>query len=182
MFELGNMLETRLTLWKKQNNEYPQNLLIYRDGVSESQYSEVMRYELGQIDSACRGLYRQAKQTTPKITFTVAAKRHHTRFYPTRVDGLDGNKRNIVDNTGNFTAGVVVDREITDMRTFDFYLQSHNAIQGNARPAHYVVLRNEMFPLTPPKGPIKTPCRRLSAWTRQQNKKSKSRLSTIFKA
>ena len=31
------------------------------------------------------------------------------------------------------------------MRSWDFYLQSHHALRGTARPAHYVVILNEIF-------------------------------------
>ena len=31
------------------------------------------------------------------------------------------------------------------MKHWDFYLQSHNPIKGTARPAHYIVLQDEIF-------------------------------------
>ena len=39
----------------------------------------------------------------------------------------------------------VVDNTITREDNWDFYLQSHTAITGTARPAHYFVLLDEIF-------------------------------------
>lgn len=39
----------------------------------------------------------------------------------------------------------VVDNTITRDDNWDFYLQSHTAITGTARPAHYFVLLDEIF-------------------------------------
>ena len=47
--------------------------------------------------------------------------------------------------TSNPVGGTVVDRRITEARNWDFFLQSHIAIQGTARPAHYNVLLDEIF-------------------------------------
>ncbi|KAG6805581.1 hypothetical protein H0H93_004464, partial [Arthromyces matolae] len=42
-------------------------------------------------------------------------KRHHTRFFPTEEENAD--------NNGNPKAGTVVDRGVTDVYHFDFFLQ-----------------------------------------------------------
>ena len=39
----------------------------------------------------------------------------------------------------------VVDNTVTRGDSWDFYLQSHHAIVGTARPAHYFVLLDEIF-------------------------------------
>lgn len=48
------------------------------------------------------------------------------------------------DKNGNSLPGTVLEKEVTSPRMFDFFLNSHVAIQGTARPAHYHVLRDEM--------------------------------------
>lgn len=45
---------------------------------------------------------------------------------------------------GNPKCGLVVDQGVTYKDGYDFYLQSHAVIQGTARPAHYVVLVDEL--------------------------------------
>jgi hypothetical protein len=113
----------------------PENIVIYRDGVSESQFAQVLEKELPMIREACRQKYN--KQHPPKITVVVSVKRHHTRFYPTSEDGET--------RSGNIKCGTVVDRDVTQARYWDFFLTAHNALQGTARPAHYTVLLDEIF-------------------------------------
>lgn len=132
---LENMMVDRLRLWQKKNqNALPQRILVYRDGVSEGQYNIVLEQELPCIQSAIKRLYAN-NAPKPKISIMVVGKRHHTRFYPTR----DGE----TDRVGNPKNGTVVDRGVTSERQWDFFLQAHTGLQGTARPAHYIVLRDE---------------------------------------
>ena len=76
---LGLMLETRLKTWQSEHGErLPDNLLIYRDGVSESQYNAVLDKELDKLRDTC-GTMRGG--WVPKITLIIVGKRHHPRFF-----------------------------------------------------------------------------------------------------
>lgn len=66
----------------------------------------------------------------------IVGKRHHARFYPTEVSGADS-------KSGNPIPGTVVDRGVTSVYDFDFYLQAHAGLKGTARPAHYYVIHDE---------------------------------------
>ncbi|KAH8126793.1 hypothetical protein ACSS6W_002380 [Trichoderma asperelloides] len=126
----------RLDTWSKHNgNRYPENIVIYRDGVSEGQFSQVLDRELPCIREACRKKY--SPQFQPKITLVVSVKRHQTRFYPSSTEEMS--------RSGNILNGTVVDRGVTQSRYWDFYLTAHDALQGTARPAHYTVLLDEIF-------------------------------------
>lgn len=135
---LGDVLEghfaSRIALWQKNNTgKALENIIIYRDGVSESQFSTVLRDELPLIRKACE---KKFPKDPPNLTVIVSVKRHQTRFYP-----ADGNKV----RSGNVRSGTVVDRGVTQARYWDFYLTAHDAIKGTARPAHYTVLLDEIF-------------------------------------
>lgn len=142
---LTTMLKTRLHLWRTKggNKQFPENILIYRDGVSEGQYDIVLKEELPLLRKACEEVYPapDLKEGLPHMTIVVVGKRHHTRFFPT--DG--GSDRKITDATGNPINGTVVDRHVTEARNWDFFLQAHNALQGTARPAHYFTVLDEIF-------------------------------------
>ncbi|KAI0448191.1 ribonuclease H-like domain-containing protein [Xylaria telfairii] len=139
--DLKEMLKSRLTLWssKRQPRTYPENILVYRDGVSEGQYSAVLDNELPQLREACKEIYPAIDQAKgiPRMTLVIVGKRHHTRFYTTNAADTD--------KSGNPKSGTVVDRGVTEARNWDFFLQSHAAIKGTARPAHYFVLIDEIF-------------------------------------
>lgn len=100
---LNEMMQERLKLWIEKNKRDPDNILIYRDGVSEGQYQQVLENEMTQIRAACKEVY--GARRLPQFTIVVVGKRHHTRFYPT-------NARQ-ADYQGNPLPGTMVDRGVT---------------------------------------------------------------------
>ncbi|CZR42761.1 putative argonaute like post-transcriptional gene silencing protein QDE-2 [Fusarium proliferatum ET1] len=139
--DLTEMLKSRLGLWKTKGKHatFPENILIYRDGVSEGQYDMVLSQELPQLRRACEQMYPAAdtKKGLPRFTIIVCGKRHKTRFYPTTEKDCD--------RSGNTKPGTVVDRGVTEARNWDFFLQAHAALQGTARPCHYYIVHDEIF-------------------------------------
>ncbi|XWW92784.1 hypothetical protein V2A60_000711 [Cordyceps javanica] len=139
--DLTDMLKSRLSLWKTKGKHaaLPENILIYRDGVSEGQYDMVVSRELPQLRRACEQMYPAAdtKKGLPRFTMIVCGKRHKTRFYPTTEQDCD--------RSGNTKPGTVVDRAVTEARNWDFFLQAHAALQGTARPCHYYIVHDEIF-------------------------------------
>ena len=147
---LEDMLKNRLRLWQEHNkNILPENILVYRDGVSEGQYQTVLRDELPLMRRACATLYPapDTKKGLPYFTIIIVGKRHHTRFYPTKA--VDA------DKSSNPRNGTVVDRGVTETRQWDFFLQAHSALKGTARPAHYYVVIDEIFRKRAVKAPFK---------------------------
>jgi len=146
--DLGGLLKSRLALWQKHNkSQLPDNILIYRDGVSEGQYQPVLTEELPLLRRACQELYpaTATKAGLPRFSIVVVGKRHHTRFFPT--------KEADADRSHNTKNGLIVDRGITEVRNWDFFLQAHTCLQGTAKPAHYYVVLDEIFG----KGNLKKP-------------------------
>ncbi|AEO58979.1 hypothetical protein MYCTH_2306810 [Thermothelomyces thermophilus ATCC 42464] len=129
----------RLRLWQKHNsNRLPENIVIFRDGVSEGQFSMVLEKELPNIRQACQETYPARPNAQPRLSLIVSVKRHQTRFYPT-------DRNHIHPRSKSPKEGTVVDRGVTNVRYWDFFLQAHASLQGTARPAHYTVLLDEIF-------------------------------------
>ena len=78
-----------------------------------------------------------------QLTYVVVGKRHNTRFYPMKEADITKAYNGSIANR-NVKPGLVVDQVITHPYSFDFYLQSHQAVKGTARSAHYFVLQNDM--------------------------------------
>lgn len=66
------------------------------------------------------------------FTVVIAEKRHHIRFFPESGD-----------RNGNPLPGTLVEKDVTHPFEYDFYLCSHKAIMGTARPTHYHILKDE---------------------------------------
>uniref|UniRef100_A0A131XXA7 Putative eukaryotic translation initiation factor 2c n=1 Tax=Ixodes ricinus TaxID=34613 RepID=A0A131XXA7_IXORI len=122
--------ELLLGFYNANNQIRPHKILFYRDGVSESQFRQVLDHELAAIRAACVELEPGYE---PGITFLTVQKRHHTRFMPE-------NRRDGCGKSGNIPPGTTIDTTVTHPVDFDFFLCSHFGIQGTSRPAHYYVL------------------------------------------
>lgn len=135
--DLSSMVEEHLKVFAKNNdNEYPERILMFRDGISEGQYAAALQYEHDAIVKACARIQPDYR---PRIMVCVCARRHTTRFF--------GHRPN-TERNGNLPAGLCIDRSVTHPYAFDFYLQAHAGRIGTARPTHYICLLDELA-LTP---------------------------------
>ncbi|KAH7290287.1 hypothetical protein KP509_30G040900 [Ceratopteris richardii] len=105
----------------------PKQIIIFRDGVSESQFEQVLREEYLAFKKAFKRIDKSGDYD-PKITLIVVQKRHHTRFFPPN---------------GNVQPGTIVDASLCHPRDYDFYLCAHAGLIGTTRPTHYHVLVDE---------------------------------------
>ncbi|KJZ77147.1 hypothetical protein HIM_03468 [Hirsutella minnesotensis 3608] len=120
--------------WKKgHEGSFPKHIIYFRDGVSEGQFAQVLEQEISEMKLYFRG--KAPQMPMPKFTVVIATKRHHLRFFPSGAQG---------DKNGNALPGTLVEKEVTHPFMWDFYLCSHVAIQGTARPVHYHVILDEM--------------------------------------
>jgi eukaryotic translation initiation factor 2C len=128
--DLTYMVRELLIQFYRNTRFKPTRIVLYRDGVSEGQFINVLQHELRAMREACMMLERGYQ---PGITFIAVQKRHHTRLFA--VD-----KKDQVGKAFNIPPGTTVDVGITHPTEFDFYLCSHAGIQGTSRPSHYHVL------------------------------------------
>ncbi|TVU22665.1 hypothetical protein EJB05_32380 [Eragrostis curvula] len=112
----------------------PEQIIIFRAGVNEGQFTQVLNIELAHIIEACKSI---KDNWSPTFTVIVAQKSHHTRFFLPRGSRDD-------NDVANAPAGTVVDKGVCHPRNYDFYMCPHAGINGTTRPTHYHVLHDEI--------------------------------------
>lgn len=109
--DMKQIMKSLISQYDKRQDYPPTAIVIYRDGISDSEFDTVFEKELTAIREACVELspiYR------PYLTYIVVNKKHHTRFFPT-------------DSNTNVIAGTVIDsHDVTNSTTYDFFLNSHH--------------------------------------------------------
>ncbi|KAK9155508.1 hypothetical protein Sjap_002988 [Stephania japonica] len=137
----GIMRELLIDFYQTSQHRKPTQIIIFRtsvyqsiygfacrDGVSESQFNQVLNIELEQIVKA----FQQMGETwLPKFTVVVAQKNHHTKLF-------------LANGSNNVPPGTVVDTKVVHPRNYDFYMCAQAGMIGTSRPIHYHVLLNEI--------------------------------------
>ncbi|CAI5460955.1 unnamed protein product, partial [Closterium sp. Yama58-4] len=128
----GGMLCELMNDFGNANKCGPQRIIVYRDGISESQFPSVGAAELQAFRKAFEFMGKKMGEPSfrPPITYIVAQKRNNVRFLPSQ-GGF------------NVQPGTIVDRDVTHPFFFDFYMVSHKGLLGTSRPVHYHVLHDE---------------------------------------
>nr|GEV54424.1 hypothetical protein [Tanacetum cinerariifolium] len=106
----------------------PQHIIIFRDGVSESQFNKVLNIELEQIMQACKFL---DETWDPKFMLILAQKTQHPKFFQQSSDA-------------NVPPGTIIDNRVCHPKNNDFYLCAQNGPIGTTRPTHYHVLLDQI--------------------------------------
>ncbi|CAI5503764.1 unnamed protein product [Closterium sp. Naga37s-1] len=128
----GGMLCELMNDFGNANKMGPQRIIVFRDGISESQFPTVGATELQAFRKAFELMGRKVGNPSfrPTITYIVAQKRNNVRFLPSQGDR-------------NVQPGTIVDKDVTHPFFFDFYMVSHKGLLGTSRPVHYHVLHDE---------------------------------------
>ncbi|CAN0923207.1 Protein argonaute 4 [Linum grandiflorum] len=124
----GIIREALLDFYVSSQKVKPEQIIIFRDGVSESQFNQVLNIELDQIIEACKFL---DEKWDPKFVVIVAQKNHHTKFFQ------PGSPENV-------PPGTIIDNKVGHPKNNDFYLCAHAGMIGTTRPTHYHVLMDEV--------------------------------------
>ncbi|KAJ4839043.1 Protein argonaute 4B [Turnera subulata] len=125
----GMIREALVDFYTSSGKRKPEQIIIFRDGVSESQFNQVLNIELDQIIEACKFL---DENWSPKFTVIIAQKNHHTKFFQG-----GGSPDNVLP-------GTVIDNGICHPRNNDFYMCAHAGMIGTTRPTHYHVLFDQL--------------------------------------
>jgi len=129
-------IRSLLTMFKRKNGDrMPASIIVYRDGVADGQFNQVLDKELPLIKGALELM--GYPESAVKVSIVVCQKGHHTRI--------------VYEEGGayiNPCPGLVVDamgeNSIASARYNEFYLNSHAAIQGTAKPCKYTLIYDEI--------------------------------------
>ncbi|KAL4281556.1 hypothetical protein GQ457_03G044040 [Hibiscus cannabinus] len=124
----GIMREALLDFYTSSGKRKPDQIIIFRDGVSESQFNQVLNKELDQVIEACKFL---DDSWDPKYVVIVAQKNHHTKFFQQ-------------GSPDNVQPGTVIDNKVCHPKNNDFYLCAHAGMIGTTRPTHYHILLDQI--------------------------------------
>ncbi|GMI81835.1 OVEREXPRESSOR OF CATIONIC PEROXIDASE 11, ARGONAUTE 4 [Hibiscus trionum] len=124
----GIMREALLDFYTSSGKRKPDQIIIFRDGVSESQFNQVLNKELDQVIEACKFL---DESWNPRFVVIVAQKNHHTKFFQQ-------------GSPDNVQPGTVIDNKVCHPKNNDFYLCAHAGMIGTTRPTHYHVLLDQV--------------------------------------
>ncbi|KAL2937517.1 Protein argonaute MEL1 [Bienertia sinuspersici] len=113
-------------------NEKPERIIFYRDGVSEGQFAEVLSHEVDMIRQACKSIDEKYQ---PSITFVVVQKRHNTRFSSLMT------LNEIFDQELWLTLKLAIHQSLTSI--YAVMKGYRQAVSGTSRPTHYHVLCDE---------------------------------------
>ncbi|XP_068460934.1 piwi-like protein 2 [Clinocottus analis] len=109
------------------NHSLPEKIVVYRDGVSDSQLKMVEQYEIPQLLKC----FETFPSYEPKLVFIVVQKRINTTFYAWTANRI-----------GTPPPGTVLDHTLTQTDWVDFFLLAHHSRQGCGLPTHYIALYN----------------------------------------
>mmetsp|Transcript_37615 Transcript_37615/g.60939 ORF Transcript_37615/g.60939 Transcript_37615/m.60939 type:complete len:334 (+) Transcript_37615:1731-2732(+) len=130
-----------LQAYYKRNKEYPEMIVVYRDGVSDGMLQAVVDSEVEQIKNA----FRELPKYNPDFLFVITKRSINTRLFVKTPQGA------IV----NPPPGSCVEKDITHKGWWDFFLVSQKAMRekdkttgrefdkGTVSPTHYVVVYSD---------------------------------------
>ena len=130
--QLDEMMAAIYVAYVRKNGSMPEVVIVYRDGISESQFANVDKKEMKGFDRAFEmakktledeGLGAKVSKEKPKLTIIIVQKSHGTRFVPFNAST---SPKAIHQNV---PPGTVIDADITHPVDFDFYMTSHEGLQ-----------------------------------------------------
>jgi eukaryotic translation initiation factor 2C len=123
---------------RRNGNRMPEHVIVYRDGVGEGMFADVVAKEVVAMKKAVTLLGYM--DDSVKFSVIVCQKRHHSRFV---MEDTSSGGGYLNPCPGLVTDGRVAE-SITSPAFLEFYLNSHVAIQGTCKPCRYTVLYDEI--------------------------------------
>lgn len=129
------LMKEALTFFRKKAGIFPSNVVIFRDGVSDSQFDMVMNSELRAYRAAADAAAQMAQvKYKPRFTMIITQKRVSVRF--------------TTQDKKSVPAGTVVDTGVIADGVWNFYIHPCGTTkrdgEGHVVPTRFVVLLDEV--------------------------------------
>jgi len=130
---------------KDTKGKVPELIVIYRDGVGESQKGEVFEVE---VEGILEKLTEKLKGKKPDIIFAVINKKQHTRFFqngdPHERYGARAGKRGLSEASTliNPSPGTIIHSDIIDSNLYEFLIMPQYVNEGTGTPVRVHVIYN----------------------------------------
>lgn len=120
-------------VYHRINHRLPEKIIIFRDGIGDSQVETASTHEVNQLIST----FNQIKDGyCPEFGFVVVQKKINTRIFKQ----LNSPRGLTYENP---PPGTIVDHTITRKTMFDFFLVSQKVSQGTVTPTHCIVVKHD---------------------------------------
>jgi aubergine len=129
--EIFASLRQALQQYQQTNKKQPQLVIVFRDGVSDSQRQSVLSGEVGAMRQAFEHC-KSADAESPRLAYVIVNKRTNARFYQDQKSGAV-----------NPPLGTVVDSKVVEKDGYDFYVLPAKANQGSMTPTHFHVVYDD---------------------------------------
>ncbi|KAI6175133.1 hypothetical protein M3Y99_01992200 [Aphelenchoides fujianensis] len=126
---MADICERRL---HRNEGQPPERVVIFRNGVSEGDYSQVLRYEIPVIRKVLRDHFGRDNQ----LTYVVCTRLHNARFW------LKEATRQQKNSDANVPAGTVIDSQVVHPTVPEYYLATCRSQMGTAKIPRYAVERS----------------------------------------
>jgi eukaryotic translation initiation factor 2C len=131
--QVGEMLLEHLHAWSgRPEKEFPEEIVIVRDGCGRGLLEQLVDVELSSVRNALLS-FGYAEDKLPYLAVLVSTKRHKIRFISRRGQNVD---------PGTVVTDDRVVHQASAVTSTNFYMVSHKGRLGTSKPIHYSVLVN----------------------------------------
>lgn len=119
---LQEIMQDCVQQYYKQNKQsFPETIIVYRDGLGDSQIGPIINSEINAIKSCLTSIHQQYQ---PQLAYIVINKKINQRFFSTQAQGGAGRGgKGRTQSMQNPESGTVVSEGITSP-FFDFFLSA----------------------------------------------------------
>ena len=137
--ELTKIMKTSLTQYKTKTGEYPANVIVYRNGASESEKKAILGIEVPQYQKAFEELDIKGTKLAVILVYSLSLKGDNVKFFNSAGSNISNPEPGTLIDSGIIgKAGP----EFSSGGSSEFYLISQKTLQGTVVPTHYSICFN----------------------------------------